>query len=119
MKMRIAAVITVGLALSTAASRSQGTMVAPAQPLRIGGELNGRVLTKVLPVFPCEALKQHVNGAVVMQVTVGKDGLVKEVSVISGPQLLRAAFSDAVRQWTYKPYLLNGSPIEVVGTFML
>ena len=117
MKMRIAAVITIGLALSTVASRSQEHAPAPSQPIRVsGGVMAGTILTKVAPVFPCEALKQHVNGLVVMHVIIGKDGHIKEISVISGPELLRAAYTDAVRQWTYKPYLLNGTPVEVATT---
>jgi periplasmic protein TonB len=57
-----------------------------------------------------------VSGAVVMMAKVDKDGKVTELKVISGPEILRVAALDAVRQWTYKPYLLNGRPVFVQTT---
>jgi outer membrane biosynthesis protein TonB len=88
------------------------------KPIRVsGGVMAGTILTKGSGlVFPCEAIKQHVNGSVVMHVIIGKDGHIKDISAISGPELLRAAFMDTVRQWTYRPYLLNGTPVEVDTT---
>jgi protein TonB len=53
---------------------------------------------------------------VVLQATIGKDGLMENVRVVNGPPLLQQAALDAVRQWTYKPYLLNGEPVEVETT---
>jgi outer membrane biosynthesis protein TonB len=84
------------------------------QHIRIsGGVMAGNILTRVQPVYPEEAREQHINGAVVMHVIIGTDGLVKSVSPISGPEVLRQPYADAVKQWTYKPYLLNGRPVEV------
>ena len=56
------------------------------------------------------------SGAVVMMAKVDKDGKVTELKVISGPEILRVAALDAVRQLTYKPYLLNGRPVFVQTT---
>jgi hypothetical protein len=50
---------------------------------------------------------------VTFRATIGTDGLIKDLQVISGPELLRASYLDAVRQWTYRPYLLNGVPVIV------
>jgi protein TonB len=98
---------------------AQTTASAP-QPVRVsGGVIAGNVLTKVMPTFPVEAREKHINGSVTMRVVIGKDGHVKSAEAISGPNLLRQAFVDAVKQWTYKPYLLNGSPVEVETTITI
>jgi outer membrane biosynthesis protein TonB len=95
----------------------QSGSAEPAQTSRLarisGGVMAGNILTRVQPVFPKEARDQHVNGSVVMRVIIGTDGLVKSVEPVSGPELLRQPYADAVKQWTYKPYLLNGRPVEV------
>jgi protein TonB len=102
---------TASLAI-TALSVAQAPPGPP--PLRISaGVLAGNILTKVVPKFPEEAKRQQINGAVVMHVIVGTDGRVKEAHIISGPELLRASYLDAVKQWTYRPYLVNGEPVAV------
>ena len=80
------------------------------------GVMQGNILTKVQPVYPPEAKKKRVQGAVVLHALIGKDGTVKDVSAISGPERLRQPSIDAVKQWTYKPFLLNGNPVEVKTT---
>ena len=58
-------------------------------------------------------MTMHIEGAVQLLATISKNGDITTVKVISGePQLTRAA-ADAVKQWKYKPYLLNGSPVEI------
>jgi len=117
MRLPIAALLILGFTLQPTPSRSQETSSTAQEPLRVaGGIMAGNILSKKMPVVPCEALKQHVNGIVVMRVVIGKDGRVKEIAAISGPELLRASFVESVRQWTYKPYLLNGVPVEVETT---
>jgi protein TonB len=76
----------------------------------------GNNLTKVNPVYPPEAKANGVSGTVVLMAVIGKDGAVKSLNAVSGPPVLAAAAMDAVRQWTYKPYLLNGNPVEVDTT---
>jgi protein TonB len=73
-------------------------------------------VNKVLPVYPADAKKARIQGTVVLQAVVGKDGNVENLRVLSGPSQLQQSALDAVRQWTYKPYLLNGDPIEVKTT---
>jgi outer membrane biosynthesis protein TonB len=83
------------------------------------GVIAGQAVTKVQPVFPREAIAAHVNGAVVMHVIIGRDGHVAEVTAVSGPEMLRQAYMDAVTQWVFRPYLLNGQPVEVDTTITL
>jgi TonB family protein len=73
----------------------------------------GNLLTKAVPVYPPAAKKAKIQGAVVLSVVIGEDGNVKNIQVVSGPNELQQASIDSVRQWTYKPYLLNGNPVEV------
>ncbi len=76
----------------------------------------GLCLTKVDPVYPAEARAQGVEGTVVLAATISKDGTVQDLHGISGPPTLAAAAVDAVSQWTYKPYMLNGNPVQVRTT---
>ena len=68
------------------------------------------------PKYPEAAKKKKIQGKVVLDVLIGKDGNVKSVKANSGPKELRDSAIDAVRQWKYKPYLLNGEPVEVKST---
>jgi TonB family protein len=66
------------------------------------------LLAQVLPVYPTSAKEMHVEGTVILHVVVGKNGAVKSADVISGPAALRASAVDAVRLWTYRPFVLLG-----------
>lgn len=70
----------------------------------------------VSPVYPPEAKAAHVQGVVVMHAIISKTGEIKDLQVISGHPLLTQAAMDAVRQWRYRPYLLQGVPVEVETT---
>jgi protein TonB len=71
------------------------------------------LIRQVPPVYPPLAKQARVSGVVRLKVIIGKDGAVQEVTAISGHPFLRQAAIDAVRQWIYKPTLLNGEPTEV------
>ena len=73
-------------------------------------------VSKVTPVYPEQAKKDRVQGKVILAAVIGKDGNVENLRVVSGPSALQPSALDAVRQWHYKPYLLNGDPIEVETT---
>ncbi len=79
-------------------------------------EMAGNVLTTVPPKYPEEAKKERIQGTVLLNAVIGKDGAVEELTVTSGPKELQQSALDAVRQWTYNPYLLNGNPTEVKTT---
>lgn len=84
------------------------------RPIRVSsGVMAGLIQHRVLPVYPEEARTAKVSGAVVMAATIDDHGRIVELSVLSGPEMLRDACLKAVKQWTYKPYLLNGEPVFV------
>jgi protein TonB len=68
------------------------------------------VLHRVEPEYPDSAREMHVQGSVVLDVRIGQDGGVQEMSLVSGQPLLVQAAKDAVRQWRFKPSLVNGNP---------
>jgi len=78
-----------------------------------GGNIQPAVLiSRKEPEYPKIAKQSHAKGAVVLTATIGTDGTIKKVKVISGHPMLTRAAEDAVRQWKYKPTLLNGQPVE-------
>jgi TonB family protein len=81
-----------------------------------GGVMAGNVVSKVNPVYPQEAKDAKVQGTVVLDAVIGKDGNIRSLQIVSGPEELTKSAWEAVKQWTYKPYLLNGNPTEVETT---
>ena len=81
-----------------------------------GGVMAGNILSKVQPVYPPDAKAERIQGSVVLHAIIGKDGGIESLQVISGPKELATSALDAVKQWTYKPYLLNGNPTAVETT---
>jgi protein TonB len=73
----------------------------------------GLVIQKTAPVYPPLARAAHVSGTVVIQATISKNGAVGNLRVVSGPAMLRQAALDAVKNWRFRPYLLDGEPVEV------
>ncbi len=65
------------------------------------------------PIYPVDAKKAGVEGTVVLEAIIGKDGAIRDLNVVSGPDLLQQAAVDAVKSWRYRPYMLNGEPVEV------
>ena len=68
------------------------------------------------PEYPALAKAARIQGVVLLNATIGKDGTIQDLRVITGHALLNQAALDAVRQWKYKPQTLNGQPIEVITT---
>jgi len=90
---------------------------APVKKLVISsGVMAGMILLKTTPVYPPIAKAARQSGTVVLQATISKTGSIENLHVISGPPMLQQAAMDAVRQWRYRPYLLNGEPVEVETT---
>ncbi len=88
--------------------------VAPDQPVKIAaGMMAGNKLTGANPVYPEAAKKKKIQGKVVLSAVINKEGKVEQVSQKSGPAELGPPSIEAVRTWTYKPYLLNGEHIAV------
>ena len=94
-----------------------GAEIAPRpmlQTLNISqGVSRGLLFKKVQPIYPRNAVSMHVEGSVELMATISKTGDITRVKVISGDSQLGRAATDAVKQWKYKPYLLNGEPVEI------
>jgi periplasmic protein TonB len=90
---------------------------APAVPInrvRLAPRVvEANLIHDVPPTYPPEAGRQRIEGTVVLLAVIGKDGSVQDVRVESGLPILAQAAIDAVKQWRYRPYLLNGEPVEV------
>lgn len=90
--------------------------VAP-QKLRVSsGVAAGMIVQQVKPQYPTIAVQARIQGTVVLQAVIGKDGRVENLRLISGHPMLAPAAIEAVKQWRYRPYLLNGEPVEVDTT---
>jgi protein TonB len=97
--------------------RTRVAVAAPPQTMNISsGVMAGNLLEKVSPQYPAIARTARVQGTVVLQATISKDGTIQNLRVVSGPPLLRQAALDAVLSWRYRPYLLNGEPVAVETT---
>jgi TonB family protein len=71
------------------------------------------ILTKVPPQYPPDAKKARIQGTVTLKAIIGEQGTVENLSVVSGPAALQQSSLDAVRQWTYKPFVVDGKPTAV------
>jgi protein TonB len=91
---------------------------APAGAVTVGGNVQAaNLINAVKPVYPPLAKMARQQGTVKFQATIGKDGTMEDLNVLSGPPLLIQAAMEAVKQWVYKPTLAaNGAPVEVVTT---
>jgi protein TonB len=88
--------------------------VATPQTLRVSqGVTEGLLLKKVPPVYPRQAIQMHVQGAVQMQAMIDKQGRISSVKVLKGDPMLARAAVEAVNQWRYKPYFLDGQPVDI------
>jgi protein TonB len=77
------------------------------------GVSQGLLIKQVQPIYPSAALKVHAQGAVQIEATINKEGTVINTKVLRGDAVLARAALDAVRQWRYKPYYLDGEPVEI------
>jgi TonB family protein len=102
----------------------QSAAAAPAQNPAPGiqrvqlsaGVARGRLLQATTPVYPPIAKAMRITGTVVLQATISRSGSISEMKVLNGPPMLRQSALDAVKTWRYRPFLLNGRPVEVETT---
>jgi protein TonB len=80
------------------------------------GVAGGLLVQKTAPNYPQIAKEARVSGTVVIQATISKAGSIENLHVVNGPTMLRQAALDAVKTWRYRPYLLDGEPVEVETT---
>lgn len=86
---------------------------APVKPLLVSHLAEAALLHRVQPVYPPLARQARVQGAVELRAIIGKTGAIENLVVVRGHPMLATAAVEAVKQWRYRPYLLNGEPIEV------
>jgi len=92
-------------------------VLAPKGPVRVPSTIvEGLLIHKTIPSYPAIGIAIRAEGTVVLQATISKTGTIENLRVLSGPAMLRQAALDAVKTWQYKPYLLNGEPVEVETT---
>jgi TonB family protein len=77
------------------------------------GVSQGLVIKRVSPDYPAQARQLRIEGTVQLEATIGKDGSVSNLKVVTGHPILSRAAVEAVKQWKYKPYLLNGAAVEI------
>lgn len=88
--------------------------VATPQRVRVSqGVTQGLLIRKVQPNYPPLARQARIQGTVLLQAEISKDGTIENLRLISGHPMLAPAAIEAVKQWRYKPYILNGEPVEV------
>lgn len=92
--------------------------VVPPPPPAVTGQrisrmMQGNLIYKVEPIYPVVAKTAGVQGAVLIRALISREGTIEQAQVISGSPWLSRAALDAIRQWRYRPYYLNGTPVEV------
>ena len=88
--------------------------VAAPQRVRVSqGVSAGLLIRKVQPNYPPLARQARIQGTVILQAEISKEGTIQNLQLISGHAMLAPAAIEAVKQWRYKPYLLNGEPVAV------
>jgi len=88
--------------------------IATPQRVRVSsGVSQGLLVRRVNPTYPPLARQARIQGVVVLQAQISKSGDIENLQLISGHPMLAPAAIEAVKQWKYKPYLLNGEPVEV------
>jgi protein TonB len=101
-------------------SHSPSVSAAPVQarpkPVRVSQLSPGMLLTPIRPVYPAIARAAGVSGQVVVSAVISNTGTIESLQVSSGPELLRRAALDAIQAARYRPFLLNGQPVEVQTT---
>jgi protein TonB len=103
-----------GIISSSASSTAVIPRIEPVKRIRISqGVTQGMVISKIEPTYPKLALNARVTGVVLVKAIISREGTITELQVVKGHPILVPAAIEAVKQWRYRPYLLNGAPVEV------
>jgi protein TonB len=98
----------------TSSHTTQMVVAAPPKRIRVStGISEGMLIHRVEPIYPTIAARARIQGTVQLRAVIAKDGSIENLQVIGGHPILQQAALDAVKQWRYKPYILNGEPLEV------
>jgi protein TonB len=103
-----------GKGLPDLTGNGNGNEMKPRGPSRIVSVLSeAQLINKIDPVYPKIAIASGIQGQVKLHAIIARNGKIESLELISGPPLLVQAALDAVRQWRYRPYYLNGEAVEV------
>jgi|SRR5208282_4912680 len=108
-----------GILSSTPGAAAVPKFAIPVPPKRIRvsqGVTEGRLIQKIDPKYPPLALAARIQGQVLLSAIIDKQGLIQNLVLVSGHPILVPAAIDAVQRWRYRPFLLNGEPVEVETT---
>ena len=94
----------------------QVRVTSPRKPVISSGVMEGRKLSGADPRYPAIAIAARIQSTVLLAATISRTGAIENLRVVSGPPMLAPAAEEAVRTWHYRPYLLNGEPVEVETT---
>jgi protein TonB len=101
----------------TQSNQPNVTTVYPADAVRVGGDIREpKKISDMKPVYPAEAIAAGVQGIVILEIIIDRDGSVSSALVLRPVQMLDQAALDAVKQWRFTPTLLNGAPVPVIMT---
>jgi TonB family protein len=102
-----------GASVRTVSLRRSPSLLSQLEPVNLPEDLSrAMLLQKVTPGYPEQALKAGLEGAVILQAWIGRDGNIRDLKLVDGSLLLGQAAVKAVKQWRYKPYLRNGVAVE-------
>lgn len=98
-----------------------GTGIVPVMPreaaavnhMRVSAMMQGNLIKRVEPPYPVLAKQAGIQGTVLIKAVISREGAIERADVVSGHPLLAHAALEAVREWKYRPYYLNGEPVEV------
>jgi protein TonB len=85
----------------------------PTRQTRVSRMMEGNLIQRVQPLYPPLAKQAHIQGRVILRAVISRNGMIENLQVLSGHPMLVQAAIDAVKQWRYRPYSLNGEPVEV------
>jgi protein TonB len=97
---------------SAAANSSASVTTSAVERVQMSADIASAVTHTVKPGYPLLARQMKVQGSVVLQALISKDGVIQQLHVLSGPQILAAAAQDAVRQWHFKPHYVGNEAVE-------
>jgi periplasmic protein TonB len=100
-------------------SMGNGPVVKVAAPKKItvsSGVEASKIIDQVQPIYPPIAKAARIQGTVVLAATIGKNGTIQDLKVVSGPAMLQESALEAVRRWRYRPTVLDGVPVDVDTT---
>ena len=104
---------------SGAAASAPNGLVSAGDRVQLSPQTTQSVSVSVAPDYPLLARQMKVQGAVSLQALISREGTIQELQILSGPAILAAAAREAVKQWHFKPYILNGQAVETQARILV